>query len=245
MDEEKHSGIGCWAQVKGGFSKAAKQAAKKAASAAQLSLARASGRLKRLVSAFPGPLADVPQQSGSAGPLPPSSSPHLAAKLAARIKDTPTLTRRALAAALTARITSQRRVSALQAGRFIYRVWLRLKLKDRRGRSRLAMLEAFERKVTAASHPQRVKDYLEEEMAVLKEFREEVERRRIGWKRGDLGRRLLRQRGSLAEGQGAPLRRPQAEFEKRKAGWEKSALAGDGDKVIVRLWGPVPGGQGG
>ena len=143
----------------------ASKAAKKAASAAQRSLASAAARLKRLVSTFPGPLVDVPQQSGSAGPLPPSSSPHLAAKLAARIKDTPTLTRRALAAALTARITSQRRVSALQAGRFIHRVWMRLKLKDRRGRSRLAMLEAFERKVAAASHPQRVKDYLEEEMA--------------------------------------------------------------------------------
>ena len=146
------------------------KAPKKAANAAKLSLARDAGRLKRLVSAFPvsafpGPLVDVPQQSGSAGPLPPSSSPHLAAKLAARIKDTPTLTRRALAAALTARITSQRWVSALQAGRFIHRVWMRLKLKDRRGRSRLAMLEAFERKVAAASHPQRVKDYLEEEMA--------------------------------------------------------------------------------
>ena len=209
------------------------KAAKKAASAAQLSLARASGRLKRLVSAFPGPLADVPKQSGSAGPLPPSSSPHLAAKLAARIKDTPTLTRRALAAALTARITSQRRVSALQAGRFIHRVWLRLKLKDRRGRLRLAMLEAFERKV---KHPQRVKDYLEEEMAVLKEFREEVERRRSGWERGDLGRRP---RSPCA------VSRPQAEFERRKAGWEKSALAGDEGKVVVRLWGPVPGGQGG
>ena len=112
---------------------------------------------------------------------------------------------------------------------------MRLKLKDRRGRSRLAMLEAFERKVKAASHPQRVKDYLEEEMAVLKEFREEVERRRSGWERGDLGRRP---RSPCA------VSRPQAEFERRKAGWEKSALAGDGDKEVVRLWGPVPGGQG-
>lgn len=46
------------------------------------------------------------------------------------------------------------------------------------GRSRLALQESMERKAWAVGHTQRVKDCLEEEMAVLKEFREKVERKR-------------------------------------------------------------------
>ena len=168
------------------------KAAKKEALAAKLSLARDTGRLKRMASSFPGPLVDVPLQPRPEGPL-PSRSPNLVSQLAARIRDTPTLSRRALAAELSARITSQRRLSAQQVGRFIHRVWVRVKVKARRGRSRLALQESMERKAWAAGHTQRVKDCLEEEMAVLKEFREKVERKRR------CGKGAI-----LAKGQGAP-----------------------------------------
>ena len=184
---------------------------KKAAQAAWRKKGGSATRLKRMASSFPGPLVDVPLQPRSEGPL-PSRTPNLVSQLAARIRDTPTLSRRALAAELSARITSQRRLSAQQVGRFIHRVWVRVKVKARRGRSRLALQESMERKAWAAGHTQRVKDCLEEEMAVLKEFREKVERKR----RCGIGGAIL------AEGQGAPPlyrgRRPRMSLKAGKRG---------------------------
>lgn len=83
MNEGQNSKSGCWAQVKGGTSKAAKKVVKKAALAAMLSLARGVGRLKRMASSFPGPLVDVPLQPRPEGPL-LSRSPLLVSQLAAK-----------------------------------------------------------------------------------------------------------------------------------------------------------------
>ena len=208
MDDEQKP-KGCYLKErakKGGDTKATKKAAR----AAKRINGSAASRLKRMASSFPGPLVDVPLQPRPGGPL-PSRSPNLVSQLAARIRDTPTLSRRALAAELSARITSQRRLSAQQVGRFIHRVWVRVKVKARRGRSRLALQESMERKAWAAGHTQRVKDYLEEEMAELKEFREKVERKRR------CGKGAI-----LAEGQGAPPlyrgRRPRMSLKAGKRG---------------------------
>ena len=168
------------------------KASRKAARAAWRRKGGSATRLKRMVSSFSEPLVDVPLQPRPEGPL-PSRSPNLVSQLAARIRDTPTLSRRALTAELSARITSQRRLSTQQVGRFIHRVWVRVKVNARRGRSRLALQESMERKAWAAGHTQRVKDCLEEELAAPKEFREKVERRRR------CGKGAI-----LAKGQGAP-----------------------------------------